>query len=160
MKGSEALNDFKNELYGVLKRNRHLLNIFGTRDYIGTVNAVQTIVGFPENRVKKEQDALWVSSYEGVSEIPSHVRFLDSPRFERDLRKQYRLPAGLLSLKRNVTMYGHAYIKIYRTMMAMHKICTVKGYGKNIATIIMRAMCETGPAYADEWAGLPKKIKI
>jgi hypothetical protein len=153
------MNGFRNELYDLLHRNRHLLEQSDRGSYVNIVSKMQDVVGFPENDVKDGQHAVWFKGDKCPMRIPSHIRFIDSIVLNYDHDPNYRLPVGLLSKNGTKTAYGRAYFKIYYAMMAMHKICTVRGYGKNIATIIMRAMCETGPAYANEWAKLPKKIK-
>lgn len=60
-------------------------------------------------------------------------------------------PVGLLAINQGTTTFGSAISHVFRAMMAMHKICTVNGYGKGVATVIMRAMLETGAILADEW---------
>lgn len=58
---------------------------------------------------------------------------------------------GLLRFQGCKTKYAIALPRISQAMLAMHKMCTVKRYGKDVATVIMRAIYETGAIYADEW---------
>ena len=60
-------------------------------------------------------------------------------------------PPGLFRFKGYKTKYAIALPHISQAMLAIHKTFTVNGYGKDVATIIMRAIYETGAIYADEW---------
>lgn len=70
------------------------------------------------------------------------------------------VPIGLLWFNGIDTPYALARPHISQAMLALHKICTVNGYGKGVATVIMRAMYETGAIMADEWNLIDSKKKL
>ena len=76
---------------------------------------------------------------------------------ERDI---INFPIGLLHFNGIDTPYALALPHISQAMLAMHKICTVNGYGKGVAMTIMRAMYETGAIMADEWNLIDSKKKL